>query len=73
MFTCCNEWGELVCCAVVQSTVSWDTRVAKVKAVLEGLIVAKEQGCSRVFLESDSLQVIQALQKGGGGSSDFQC
>lgn len=45
--------------------------MAEAKALLTGLMEAKEQGCAHVVMESDSFQVIQSLQKGVRGSSDF--
>ena len=45
--------------------------MVEAKAAFMGLQAAKEQGYRNVILESDSLQVVQALQKGVGGSSDF--
>lgn len=45
--------------------------MGEVKAVLGGLMLAKELGFERVEIESDCLAVIQALQPNVQGSSDF--
>lgn len=45
--------------------------MAGAKAIFTGLQAAKEQGYTKVVMESDSLQAIQALQTGVGDSSDF--
>ena len=46
-------------------------RIAKAKAVFEGLKVAKLMGYSHVVVESDCLNVVQALKSKQLGSSDF--
>ncbi|XP_021715945.1 uncharacterized protein LOC110683843 [Chenopodium quinoa] len=63
--------GSVIVAGVSQHKERWDVKMAEVKAVLWGLGVVSEKGVRRVEVESDCLQVVQALKQketGRGGN-----
>ncbi|XP_074282762.1 uncharacterized protein LOC141607307 [Silene latifolia] len=49
----------------------WDSRIAEAVAVLEGVKEARRRGHANIVVESDCLQVVEALQKSRPGRSVF--
>ncbi|XP_021766279.1 uncharacterized protein LOC110730762 [Chenopodium quinoa] len=68
---CIDDRGEITCCAAVQFAEIWDTKIAEAKAVFWGMKVALETGLSDIVIESDCLQVVDALRNKIQGTSHF--
>ncbi|XP_021721253.1 uncharacterized protein LOC110688807 [Chenopodium quinoa] len=63
--------GTVLAAGVQQGEESWEVRVAEAQAILWGLRLAASSGLQEVIVESDCLQVIQALRSKEAGSSEF--
>lgn len=61
----------MTACAAVQMKEGWEPRVAEAMAVREGLKYVVRWGVTKVVVQSDCLQVIQALRSRVSGSSEF--
>ncbi|XP_074318283.1 uncharacterized protein LOC141655083 [Silene latifolia] len=68
---CRGGQGEVIWGITLARDVEWEPRYAEAIAVLDGLQEAREWGHRKVILESDCLQVVEALQEGSKGRNDF--
>ncbi|XP_074314331.1 uncharacterized protein LOC141649543 [Silene latifolia] len=68
---CRDVRGRVLWGLTVERDVVWDPRFAEAAAVLDGLQEARARGFQRVMLESDCLQVIDALREKRNGRSSF--
>lgn len=68
---CRDSEGLLLGCGAVKSSAVWETRIAEAKAALEGVKCTIRGRHPKVVIESDCLQVIQALKSPVVGASDF--
>ncbi|XP_021774242.1 uncharacterized protein LOC110738174 [Chenopodium quinoa] len=63
--------GNVLGCAAYQCKETWEAKIAEAKVIVLGMNWAIEMGFKNVVVESDCLQLIQALRKGSKGQSNF--
>lgn len=68
---CRDHEGSVLGCVAVQTQAGWEARIAEAQTVLEGVRFAVQWRHSHVIIESDCLQLIQAIQNPVLGVSDF--